>query len=203
MSLDKMPFNWFDVLIVATLILGIRSGRKRGLSEELVIFLMWLAIVIGCAFIYQPAGKALAEASVFSLLFSYLAVYIGSAIVICFIFLAIRRGMGGKLIGSDIFGGSEFYLGMGAAMVRYACILIAALAILNARSYSQTEIKADLDYQNDVYGSNFFPSLYDIQAQVFEKSWSGPWIKEKLAFFLIKPTAPEDKQLHQKEFAEP
>jgi hypothetical protein len=27
----------------------------------------------------------------------------------------------------------------------------------------------------------------------------GPWIKDNLAFLLIKPTAPENKELHQKE----
>jgi methylphosphotriester-DNA--protein-cysteine methyltransferase len=35
--------------------------------------------------------------------------------------------------------------------------------------------------------------------QFSTKSLTGPWIKQNLGFLLIKPTEPEDKQLHQKE----
>jgi hypothetical protein len=38
-----------------------------------------------------------------------------------------------------------------------------------------------------------------VQAVVFEKSASGPWIRDNLGFLLIKPTEPENKDLHQKE----
>jgi hypothetical protein len=88
-------------------------------------------------------------------------------------------------------------------MVRFSCILIAAIALLNARYYNPVEIKADQKYQNDVYGSNFFPTLYEIQSQVFERSLTGPWIRNQLGFLLIKPTAPEVKEFKQKEFSMP
>jgi hypothetical protein len=54
-------------------------------------------------------------------------------------------------------------------------------------------------YQDELYGSNYFPTWHTAQAVVFERSLSGPWIREHLGFLLIKPTQPEDKQLHQKE----
>jgi len=54
-------------------------------------------------------------------------------------------------------------------------------------------------FQDDVYGSNFFPTLHTLQATVFDRSLSGPWIKENLGFLLIKPTEPQNKELHQKE----
>ena len=50
-----------------------------------------------------------------------------------------------------------------------------------------------------MYGSNFFPTLHTLQAYVFEKSLAGPWIKENLSSVLISPTAPEAKEIHQKE----
>jgi uncharacterized membrane protein required for colicin V production len=201
--LNNLPFNWFDVLILAVVVLGIFSGRKRGLSELLISTITWVTIAFLCAVIYMPLGNLLCNASVFSLLFCYLTVYIGAAILISLIAIGIKGAVGGKLIGSDVFGASEFYLGMIAGVVRFCCILIASLAILNAPFYSQQKIKADLAYQNDVYGSNFFPSLWEVQASVFDKSWSGPFIKNQLSFLLIKPTAPEDKQIQRKEFAEP
>ena len=203
MSLDNLPFNWFDVLLVIVLIVGLRQGRKHGMSEELIGMLMWIAIAVGCAIVYLPIGDLIAHNSIFSLLSGYLMGYVGIALVITFTFIYLRRALGGKLVGSDIFGKSEFYLGMLAGVVRFSCILIAGVALLNARYYNPAEIQAAQKYQNDVYGSNFFPSLYEIQAQVFEKSLAGPWIKRELGFLLIKPTAPEVKEFKQKEFALP
>jgi hypothetical protein len=77
------------------------------------------------------------------------------------------------------------------------------LALLNARYYSQAEIKAKLKYTNDVYGSDFFPTLQSVQSQVFEKSLTGSWIKNQLAFLLIKPAAPQPAQIARKEFTMP
>ena len=58
-------------------------------------------------------------------------------------------------------------------------------------------------YQDDLYGSNYFPTLHSLQATVFERSLTGSWIKENLSFLLIKPTEPEHKEIHQKDFAFP
>src|SRR5437762_2833847 len=82
-------------------------------------------------------------------------------------------------------------------VVRFSCMLLAVLAVLNARYYSPKEVRAAEKYQNEWYGTNFFPTLQTVQSDVFEKSLTGPWIKENLSFFLIKPTAPGGKEIHQ------
>lgn len=82
-------------------------------------------------------------------------------------------------------------------------MMLAALALLNARYFSPTEVKAMEKFQDDVYGSNFFPTLHTLQSTVFERSLTGPWIKEHLSFLLIKPTEPENKQIKQKEYTFP
>ena len=84
--------------------------------------------------------------------------YIVAAAVIVGLFTLIKRAMGGKLLGSDIFGPTEYYLGMGSGMVRFLCILLCVLAVLNSRYYSPTEVKAMQKFQDDVYGSNVSPS---------------------------------------------
>jgi hypothetical protein len=203
MSLDNLPFNWFDIVVVITLIAGIHRGRKHGMSEELLSMLKWIAIAFGCAIIYQPLGGVIAQTAVFSELSGFLMAYLAGALVITVGFALLKKAMGGKLIGSDAFGASEFYLGMVAGAIRFCCILVAGIALLNARYYNPDEIDANRRYQNDVYGSNFFPSLYSVQAQVFETSLIGPWIRSQLGFLLIKPTAPEENELKQKEFAVP
>jgi len=137
------------------------------------------------------------------LLFCYVAAYLTAGLVVLMVFAGIKRGLGGKLLGSDIFGKAEYYLGMGSGLVRFSCMLLAALALLNARYFSPTEVKAMENFQNDVYGSNFFPTLHTVQSAVFERSLLGPWIKENLSFLLIKPTEPENRQFKQKEFQMP
>jgi hypothetical protein len=126
-------------------------------------------------------------------------VYIASAMLILSLFAFCKARLGGKLVGSDIFGRSEYYLGMGSGVVRLSCMLLAFLALLNARYFSPTEVRAMEQFQNDMYGSNYFPTWHTAQEVVFERSLSGPWIKTHLGFLLIKPTQPEDKQFHQKE----
>jgi hypothetical protein len=103
----------------------------------------------------------------------------------------------GKLVGSDVFGSGEYYLGMIAGLVRYTCILVFGLALLNARLYSEKEISDDLKFQNDVYGSDFFPKMYSVQEDVFKKSFAGPHIRDELGFLLIKSTAPEVKEIRK------
>ena len=200
MSLDQLPFNGFDLAVVAMLIAGLARGRKHGMSEELMSLLSWLAILFGCAAVYEPGGELLEQfTSLFDRLSCYLLAYILGAVLVLLLFAGIKRGLGGKLLGSDIFGRSEYYLGMGAGLVRFSCVLLAALALLNARYFNPIEVRAMERFQDDVYGSNFFPTLHSLQATVFDKSLTGPWIKENLGFLLIKPTEPDKKELHQKD----
>lgn len=200
---NHLPVNMFDVVLLVILVLGIMRGRKHGMSEELMSLLKWLAIVIGCGMLYEPAGTWLAQSSPFSLLASFIMVYITGALIILGLFALVKHRLGGKLIGSDIFGRSEYYLGMGSGLVRFACILLAFLAVLNSRYFSPQEVRAMEAFQDDVYGKNYFPTWHTAQAVVFENSLSGPWIKDHLGFLLIKPTKPEDKQYHQKDLALP
>jgi uncharacterized membrane protein required for colicin V production len=200
MSLDQLPINLFDLVVIIVLTAGITRGRKHGMSEELLNLLKWLAILFGCAAIYEPGGQFVGGfTTLFGRLSCYLVAYVGGALLMLLLFAGIKRALGGKLVGSDIFGRSEYYLGMASGLVRFSCMLLAALALLNARYFSPTEVRAMEKFQDDVYGSDYFPTLHSLQATVFDKSLTGPWIKQNLGFLLIKPTEPENKQLHQKE----
>ena len=202
MKLDGLPFNWFDIFLLVWLTMGIFRGRKRGMSEELLTFLQWVAIVIFCSAAYQPVGEVLTQTSkLFSPLVSYIIGYLLAAGVMAVLFALFKRAFHGKLIGSDAFGKSEYYLGMPAGLLRFFCMLLTGLALLNARLYSQQEILAEQKYQKDVYGSEFFPGLQEIQSNVFVESLSGSTIKKYLDFLLIRPTSPDGGQpLKQKEW---
>lgn len=201
---DKLPINLFDFVFVGVLVVGVLRGRKHGMSEELLGLLKWVAIVFACAVAYEPLGKIFASSSrVFSLLSCYLMAYVAAALAVLILFAGVKRMLGGKLLGSDLFGSAEYYLGMGSGLIRASCMLMAALALLNARYFSPDEIQSMRKFQDDVYGSNFFPTLQTVQSAVFERSLAGRWIRGNLGFFLIKPTAPENKEIKRKEYTFP
>ena len=200
MSLDQLPINLFDLVVIVVLIAGLARGRKHGMSEELMSLLSWLAILFVCAIVYEPGGLMVgAFTSMFGRLSCYLVAYVGGALLVLLLFAGIKRALGGKLLGSDIFGRSEYYLGMVSGAVRFSCMLLAALALLNARYFNPIEVRAMEARDIDIYGSDFFPGLHTVQASVFDKSLTGPWIKENLGFLLIKPTEPDKRELHQKD----
>src|SRR5438045_1077776 len=137
MSMDGLPFNAFDVFLVAVLVAGVYQGRKRGMSGELLNVIKWLAILLVCALAYEPIGSLFGQTmGVFSTLTCYLIAYVSAALVVLLLFVAVKRGLGGKLMGSDLFGGAEYYLGMGSGLVRFACIMLTVLAVLNARHFT-------------------------------------------------------------------
>lgn len=199
----KIP-NWFDVVVLLVLLFGLQRGRKRGMSEEVLTMLRWVGLVVVCGVFYERFGSRIASrSSVFDHLQGYLIAYVGLALGVAIVFSIIKRILGGKLVGSDAFGRGEYYLGMLAGVIRFACIIIAVLALLNARYYRPEEIKAMDLYQKDVYGSDFFPTLSTVQRQVFQDSFIGPYIKTNLSFLLIRPTIPEHKELHHRDVPMP
>lgn len=185
-----LPVNWFDILVVVMLVVGVSRGRKHGMSQEALVMLKWVALILVSAIAYEPLGLWLATTAKISKLTAFVISYSLTALVITLIFIFLQRTVGAKLTGSDTFGKSEYYLAMPAGALRFACVVIAALALLNARFYRTAEIKAAEKYQKDNYGSQFFPTLAALQTDVFEKSLSGPPIKKYLGFLLIKPTSP-------------
>jgi uncharacterized membrane protein required for colicin V production len=193
--MKSFGLSWVDFLVVILLLLGITRGRKRGMSEELLDIIKWALIVGVAGFFYEPTGQLLSQLSVFSLLSSYLFAYTGILLFIFVVFAFIRQRIGDKLVGAEVFGSGEYYLGMIAGAFRYCCIMVVAMALLNARYYSPADIKASARYQQDNFGSNFFVTMPDLQHEVFTESLSGRLAQDFLKVVLIKPTAPTDKAL--------
>lgn len=197
--MGTLPFNWFDIFVVIFLGVGAFVGRKRGMSQEVLPLLKWITLAAVCGFCYQPIAVEIANATMFSLLASSFAAYLGLALVVYAIFAVIGRQLGGKIIGSDAFGASEYYLGIFSGIVRFACILIFGLALLNARLFSQVEIAERNKYIQQNFDADFFPALYQVQDNVFKESVTGPVIHKNLDFLLIKPAFPESKPMRPKD----
>lgn len=184
----QMPFNWFDVVVGLMLLIGYKRGKARGMSQESLAVLKWVAIVIVAAIAYEPLGLWISTAANMDKLLSFVLAYATCAAVVAILFVLLSSSLGEKLKGSDTFGKAEFYLGKPAGMLRFLCVLLTLLALLNARYYSTAEVRAATKFQNDNYGSNFFPTLCSIQDGVFKESFLGKQAKEYISFLFIKPT---------------
>lgn len=198
MSMDKLPIHWFDFVVLIVIFLGISKGRKNGMSVELTPMLQWVAIIFAGAFFYRPLGDTLCQMSPVSHLFAYIAMYISIAIVVKISFSLVKKALGGKLVGSSVFGRGEYYLGMLAGAIRFSCILIAVLALMNAPQYSNQELSQAKAYQMEMYGSTFFPTFGTTQMEIFKKSLLGSAVKNYAGFMLISPTKPEKRDFERK-----
>lgn len=187
-AIGNLPLNWFDLFVVIMLLAGYTCGKRNGMSKESLAVLNWIAVLLLPAIAYEPLGLWLANTAHLGKLTSYLIAYIVTAMVVAVVFFLVTGKLGEKLKGSDTFGKAEFYLAMPAGMLRFACITLVLLALLNARYYSTAEVKAVQKYDKDNYGSSFFPHLYAIQDDVFKGSFVGSQIHKHLGFLLIKPT---------------
>jgi uncharacterized membrane protein required for colicin V production len=205
----EFPISWVDIAIVIFLVIGVFRGRKHGLSQELFIVAQWIVIVIACAFLYKPIGEFLVSISAlnFSLLFSYIVGYVLVAILVKVIFVLIKGTAGGKLAGSDVFGAAEYYFGMVAGLIRYLCMVIFALALINSKLIPTGQAQAIVKSQTELYGQDYFGPfrIEKIQAEVFGNgqtsgSFIGGFMKSNFSIVLIQPTPAEVKEFHQKDY---
>jgi uncharacterized membrane protein required for colicin V production len=194
-----MQIGWFDWLALAILIAGIIVGRKRGMSCELLDVFQWLLIVVTAAHLYHPIGSLINSSSVFSPLFSYVTAYILVAVLVKAVFLLLKKALGGKLVGSDLFGRFEYYLGMVAGGIRFGCMMLAVLALLHAPKYSPEQLKRNAERQKENYGSISFPTLGSLQRDVFQNSTLGRFLEKELWHMLIQTTSSKGKSLRQRE----
>ena len=195
LALDNLPVNWFDGVVGAMLIIGFFRGRKRGMTKEILPLLKWVSLVVVCGLWYQMAAQLLVNTAQLSQVPSCIFGYLLLAFVIVLVFMFLKWLLASRLGDKSLFGGGEYYLGMLSGMIRFACMLLAVLALLNAPVYTEQDIKKHEAYVKQwfgggLYSGNYFPSMYTIQGQIFAKSYTGPYIKDYLGPLLIETTLP-------------
>ena len=206
---QNLSFSWFDFALLCILAFGFWRGRKHGMSREALPTFMWLVAIIGGGFGCQPLGEMLQKTGYVAQVFgsgynqatmAKVICYLGIGLVAFIIHSCLKKVFKEKIAGSNVFGGGEYYLGITSGMIRYTCITIFFLALLNAPFYSSAEIVADKAFKNRWFGGgvkdfkgDFFPSVYDIQDDVFKKSFTGKSIKGLLEPILIPSSAPAKK----------
>lgn len=196
--MDNLPVNWFDALALGMLIFGVFRGRKHGMSKEFLPLCKWVTLVLVCGFFYPMAAELLRNTAGLGKAASYMCGYLLLAFVIWIIFLTIQRLLAYRMGENNFFGGGEYYLGMISGVIRFACMVLAGMALLNAPYYSEADIKASEAYAKrwfggGIYTGNYFPGVQTIQESVFKKSFTGPYIKDYLGSILVETTPSDAK----------
>lgn len=179
--------SWFDFVTVVMVAMGIWVGRRRGMSAELLDMILWLSIVAVGGLLSPAVGNWIGGTTGLSPVASHVLAYLTLASGLFLIVFLLRRWAGEKLVSSDTFGRFEYYLGMGAGVIRFLCILLASLAILNAPKTSQEELDRKLRAQREDLGSVYFPPLGQIQREIFQGSITGRTAKVHLSAMLLQP----------------
>lgn len=189
---NGLPINWFDAAVLALLVFGIFRGRKNGMTRELGPTAQWLAVVIASGLIYAfVAGFYANQCGLKGKVASAVLGYLSITVLLFLIFTPLKRSLEKRAENGGIFGGSEYYLGMFSGFIRYACMIVFILALLNARSYTAAEIAAKKAYNQrwyggTIYSGDYIPDLHTAQQSVFKESFSGPYIQNYLGMLLIQ-----------------
>lgn len=185
-----MIFHPFDLFLGIVVLAGVYRGRKRGISEELLDVIEWVCIILICAFSYGLLGDLLNTFAKMPILWANLTAYVVMAALVMFLFKSIKRAVGEKLLQGDTFGRMEYYLGMLGGALRFFCVLLFGLAILNAKYSTPAERAATAKMQQDNFGSISFPTIESLQQKIFNDAPTGKLISKHLKFLLIEPKPP-------------
>jgi uncharacterized membrane protein required for colicin V production len=190
---SNLSVNYFDLIVLICLILGMIRGRKLGMSQVLLPTLKWLAIVILAGFGYRAVSVFLRQSvpGAFDLLWANRVGYILIALGIIVVFASMKKMLGEKLIGSDFFGSAEYYLGMFAGIIWVACMILVLLALMNSRVYSKAENDAYEAAQIKQVDNSFIPSYGQIQYKMLTTSLTGKLVKQNLSPILIMSVTPD------------
>lgn len=195
---STIPVNWFDFVVLAFVVIGILRGRSRGMSQEVLDLLMWLGIIIGGAIGYKPVASIIVAKTQLELMWAYVLGYLGIVLVVLILKSLIENAIRDKLLHSDLFGSLEYPLGMISGAIRYLCMLLMVLALINAKLVTAEERAEESRKMKEELGKEYFPTFGQIQYSIFNESLSGKIIKDKLGWCLIESTAPAKTKIEDK-----
>jgi len=190
---SRPNLNYVDLIVAVWLIIGLLRGRKRGMTQELLPTLQWVAIVVVAGLFYKPFAVVIKQYAQFEQLWSNILAYLLIAFGVHLVYLWVKHVIHEKLIGSDIFGRAEYYLGMVAGVIQFACMVIVACALMNSRVYTRAELAKTEKIQSDAFSDIRFPTYGTIQQAVLFQSFSGTLVETNLHSLLIASSTPRPK----------
>jgi len=186
----KPQFGYFDGVVLVWLIIGLFRGRKRGMSQELLPMFQWIAIVAAGGLLYKPFSYLVSQYLPFDTLWSCITAYLLIAAGIHLVYAWFRQMFAARLVELDLFGRGEFYLGMMAGVVRFACMLLFGMALMNAHIVPEAERAKNAKMQNDSFSGMQFKTPAEFQQDVLFRCFVGKLVETNLSTILITSIRP-------------
>ena len=188
-----LSLNMFDALILGALGWGIYQGKEEGASSTHVSVVQWMLIGLAGGFMGNLLGSFLLMifgSPYWSQLFGF---FLWIFMVACFFAYLNSKGKG-EWKDADWFGRTEYPLGILGGLIKYFCIILTIMSILNAKHYTPAMIKADRDWQIEEFGSMLFPSFTMLNNTVFNTSFSGPHLTKVFGWAILPSAKPPVKR---------
>jgi hypothetical protein len=155
------------------------------MSQELLPLLQWIGIITVAGFFYLPFGLVIHHNTYFSVLWSNVTAYLLIAAGVHLIYMWFKQMFAVRLVEENLFGRAEFYLGMTAGAVRFACMILAGVSLMNSRVVPDAELAKTEKFQKENFSDIRFPTYGGFQQDVLFKSFSGNLIRSNLQSVLI------------------
>lgn len=188
----SLHLNCFDLIVAVWLIIGLFRGRKHGMSQELLPLTQWIAVVVLAGLFYLPLAQPLCQRTGLTLLPCVLAAYVFVACLVYGLLGKLKKKLDDKFQEGDYFGKGEYYLGMASGIIRFACIMICLLAVMNSRIITKAEREATLKMQKQNFEDIRFPTYGEVQNAMLFESSTGNFVRAFLPHFLITPVNASD-----------
>lgn len=178
--------NTYDFLFLALIIVGV-CASKQGLPMELLPLGRWLGIVLLGAFVYLPLAGFIVRMGKMSFGGAAVLAYLILAGIAVAVFIALKTNLQRPLESARFFGKGDHVLGMAAGGVKMLCVVIAVMALLNARHVDEAQMAANAKMQEQNFGTINFDTFGTIQKGVVHESFLGGATARYAPFLLIQP----------------
>src|SRR5258706_4647505 len=101
MSLENLPFGWFDVVLLAMIGVGVLRGRKHGMTKEVLPMFEWVAIVLLGGLAYEMVGQMFVNFARLGILGAYIGGYLSLALLVILVFVVLKKMLMPRLTGSN------------------------------------------------------------------------------------------------------
>jgi len=155
------------------------------MSQELLPLFQWVGIVIAAGLLYNPLSPIVKQYTQFNLLWSNITAYLLVALCVHMVYRFLKRLLEESLMEKDVFGGGEFYFGMAAGVMRFACMLVVGIALMNSRIITAGELAANEKFQKENFEAIRFPTYGQVQQEILFRCLTGKLIEDHLHPVLI------------------